>query len=133
MVRTGEVNYFERKYFSAVVACIPEGDRQGDPSKVDGLLTRDYSVKWVWAALEFVLGKPQSLKGIEVHEVEAAAPVHEGLGEPGCPDQWVDDEGIPSWLGDAIRVVRPVESDRRFGPVQVSLNLRCDSWGAGLP
>jgi hypothetical protein len=41
---------------------------------VDGLLTWDHFVKWVWATLELVLGKPQSIKGIEVHEVEAAAP-----------------------------------------------------------
>jgi hypothetical protein len=48
--------------------------------------------------------------------VEAAAPVHEGLGKPGCPDQWVNDEGKPPWLGDNIRVVRPIESDWRFRP-----------------
>jgi hypothetical protein len=70
----------------------------------------------VWAALELVLGKPQSLKGIKVHEFGAAAAVHEGLGELDCPDQWVNDEGKPPWLGDALRVVRSVKSDQRFEP-----------------
>jgi hypothetical protein len=41
----------------------------------------------VWAALELVTWKPQPLKGVEVHEVEDTAPIHEGLGKPGRPDQ----------------------------------------------
>jgi hypothetical protein len=95
MVRVREVNYFLREHFGVVVACIPESDQQGDSSKGDGLLTRDHSVKWVWDALELVLSEPQPLKGIEVHEVEDAAPVHEGLGETGCPNQRLNDEGKP--------------------------------------
>jgi hypothetical protein len=78
----------------------------------------------VWVGLELVLGKAQHLKGIEVHEVEAAAPVHEGIGEPCCTDQRVNDEGKPPWLGDAIRVIRSVESDRRFRPAQVLWHRR---------
>jgi hypothetical protein len=95
VVRAGEVNYFKRKRFGAVVACVLKSDRQGDSSKGDGLLTQDHSIKRVWAALELVLGEPQPLKAIEVHEVEVAALVHEGLGESGCPDQRVDYEGKP--------------------------------------
>jgi hypothetical protein len=26
------------------------------------------------------------MAGVEVHKVEATAPIHEGLSEPGCPD-----------------------------------------------
>jgi hypothetical protein len=78
----------------------------------------------VWAALELVLGEPQSHKGVEVHEVEAAGPVHEGLSEPCCPDQWVDNERKPPWLRDTIWVVRLVESDRGFGPAQVVWDCR---------
>jgi hypothetical protein len=108
MVRVRVVDYFERERLGAVVACIPEGDWQGDPSEGHALLARDHSVKWVWAALELVLGQPQSLKGVEVLEVEATAAIHEGLSEPSCTDQWVNDEGKPPWLGDTIQVV---ESD----------------------
>jgi hypothetical protein len=119
MVRAEEVNYLERKHFGVVVACIPKGDRQGDPSKGDGLLTQDHSVKPVWADLNLVLGKPQSLKGIEVHDIEVAARIHEGLGELGCPNQRVGDEGKPLWLRYSIWVVHLVESDQRSGPAQV--------------
>jgi hypothetical protein len=82
----------------------------------DGLFSRDHSVERVRAAFELVASKPQPLKGIEVHEVEATAPIHEGLGESGCADQWVDYEGKPPQLRDAIRMVRSVKSDRGLRP-----------------
>jgi hypothetical protein len=53
----------------------------------------------MWAALELVLGMPQPLEGIEVHEGEATAPIHEGFGEPGHPDQRVNYEGNLLGLG----------------------------------
>jgi hypothetical protein len=49
-----------------------------------------------------VTSEPKFLKGIEVNEVEIVAPVHESFGEPCCPDEWVDYEGKPSRLGDAV-------------------------------
>jgi hypothetical protein len=82
----------------------------------DKVLAQNHSIEQVWAALELVWGKPQSFKCVEVHEIEAIAPISEGLGEPGCPDQTVDNEGKSPWLGDAIRVVHLVESDQGLRP-----------------
>jgi hypothetical protein len=65
------------------------------------------------------MGKLQPLKGVEVHVVETAVSIHEGLTEPGHPDQRVDNEGKPARLGDAIRVVCSVKSDRGLGPAQL--------------
>jgi hypothetical protein len=90
VVRPREVDHLKCERLSAVVAHVSECDRQSDPSEGDRLLARDHSVEWMWAALELVLGKPHPLKGVEVHEVEAAAPIHEGFGEPGRPNQRVD-------------------------------------------
>jgi hypothetical protein len=119
LVRPGEVDYFKHERLGAVVARVFEGDRQGDPSEGDRLLAQNHSIKWVRATLELVLGEPQSLEGVEVHEVKAATPIHEGLSEPSCSDQWVNNEGKPPWLRDAIQVVHSDKSDRRFGPAQV--------------
>jgi hypothetical protein len=119
MVRAEEIDNFKCEHLCAVVACVPEGNRQGDPSKRCRVLAQDYSIEWVWVALELVRGKAQSFKRVKVHESEATALIHEGLGEPGCPDQRVDDEGKSSWLRDAIRVVRLVKSDRGLRLVQV--------------
>jgi hypothetical protein len=93
MVRAEEIYHFERQHLRAVVACIPEGNRQADPSKGDRVLAQDHSIEWVWATLELVQGKPQSFKRVKVHEIEATTPIHEGFGEPGCLNQRVDDEG----------------------------------------
>jgi hypothetical protein len=78
----------------------------------------------VWTTLELVLGESQSLKGVEVHEVEVIAPIQECFGEPGHPDQQVDYKGKPPWLREAIWVVRPIKSDWGFKPTQV-LRDRC--------
>jgi hypothetical protein len=78
MIRPREVDHLKHERFGAVVACVSESDRQGDPPQGDGLLARDHYVEWVWAALELILGKPQSIKSDEVHEVEATAPIYEG-------------------------------------------------------
>jgi hypothetical protein len=104
MVRPGEVDYHKCERLSAVVAHNSKGDRQGDPPKRDGLFAWDHSVERVWATLELLTSKPLPLRGVKVHEVEAAAPVHEGLSELGHPDLWVDNEGKPPRLRDAIRV-----------------------------
>jgi hypothetical protein len=39
---------------------------------------------------------PQELQGLGVDDVEAAASVHEDLGEPNVADDWVNDERVPS-------------------------------------
>jgi hypothetical protein len=95
VVRSREIDYLERECLGAVIAHVPEGDRQSDPPKRGGLFARDHSVEWMWAALEQITGKPQHLKGVKVHKVEATAPIHECLGEPGRPDQRVNYEGKP--------------------------------------
>jgi hypothetical protein len=71
-----------------------------------------------------VTGKPQPFKGAEVHEVEAATPIHVGLGEPSRPNQRVDYEGKPPWLGDPIRMIHSIKGDWRLGPVQVLQDRR---------
>jgi hypothetical protein len=80
MVRPGEVNQFKCEHLGVVIARVPEGDRHSNPPEGDRLLTWDHSIEWMWAALELVLAKPQPLKSVVVHEVEAAAPIHEGFG-----------------------------------------------------
>jgi hypothetical protein len=112
VVRPREVDHLKCDRLSAVVAHVSECDRQSDPSEGDRLLAQDHSVEWMWAALELVLGKSHPLKGVEVHEVEAASPIHKGFGEPGRPNQWVDYEGKPLNLGDTVRVIRSIKSDQ---------------------
>ena len=44
-----------------------------------------------------------------VHDVEAAASVHQYCREPLWADDWIDDKRVPSRVWDDIRMVGPVE------------------------
>jgi hypothetical protein len=62
---------------------------------------------------------PKSPRVSRVDDVEAAASVHEDLGEPGVADDRIDNERVPSWARHAVGVVALVEGDGLVGPVQV--------------
>jgi hypothetical protein len=95
VVRLREVNYLKHERLSVVVAHVSEGDWQGDPPDRDILFARGHSLERVRASLELVTGKLRPLKGVEVHEIGTTAPIHEGLSEPGHPDQRINNEGKP--------------------------------------
>ena len=46
--------------------------------------------------VELVQSDPHELQGVGVHDVEAAASVHEHFGEAGVADDGVDNERVPS-------------------------------------
>jgi hypothetical protein len=60
---------------------------------------------------------PQELQGLGVDDVEAAASVHEDLGEPNVADDRIDDERVPPWAWHKVGVVASVEGDGLVGPV----------------
>jgi hypothetical protein len=55
---------------------------------------------------------------VRVEDVEAAASVHQHLGEPRIPDDRVDDQRVLAWIGDAIRVILAAEGDGVLRPVE---------------
>jgi hypothetical protein len=59
----------------------------------------------------------QEPEGLNVDDVEAAASVHEDLGEPDVADDGVDNERIFPRARHAVRVVALVEGDGLVGPV----------------
>ena len=59
----------------------------------------------------------QKPEGLGVDDVEAAASVHEDLGEPSVADDRVDNERVPSWARHIVGVVALVEGDGLVGPV----------------
>jgi hypothetical protein len=60
---------------------------------------------------------PQVPKGLGVDDVEAAASVHEDLGEPNVADDGVDNERIFPRARHAVRMVALVEGDGLVRPV----------------
>jgi hypothetical protein len=59
----------------------------------------------------------QELEGLGVDDVEAAASIHEDLGEPSVVDDGVDNKRVLSWAWHAVGVVALVEGDGLVGPV----------------
>jgi hypothetical protein len=102
VVRPGEIDHLKCKSLYVKIAHVSEGDRQSDLPEGNGLLSRDHFIEQVWAALELVEVSPSSSKVSRYMKLRPLPPIHEGLGEPGCPDQWVDYEGKPPQLRDAI-------------------------------
>jgi hypothetical protein len=60
---------------------------------------------------------PQDPEGLGVDDVEAAASVHEDLGEPSVANDRIDNERVPSWALHTVGVVALVEGDGLVGPV----------------
>jgi len=54
------------------------------------------------------------VEGVDVENVEAAASVHQHLGEVLLADNGVDDERVEIRSGDVGRMVPLIKSDRRF-------------------
>jgi hypothetical protein len=59
----------------------------------------------------------QEPEGLGIDDVEAAASVHEDLGEPDVANDGVDNEQVLSWARHAVGVVALVEGDGLVGPV----------------
>jgi hypothetical protein len=75
--------------------------------------------------------QPLRVPGSRVDDVEAAASVHEDLGEPNVADDRIDDERVLPWAWHEVRVVASIEGDRLVGPVQV--DWCCHLHRADLP
>jgi hypothetical protein len=55
---------------------------------------------------------------VHIEDVEAAASVHQHLGEPGVPDDRVDHQWVLARVGDAVRVIFAAEGDGILRPVE---------------
>jgi hypothetical protein len=48
---------------------------------------------------------------VRVQDVEVAASVHHHFGESRVAEDWVDNQRVLAWVGDAIRVILAAEGD----------------------
>ena len=63
---------------------------------------------------ESSLGDVHGVEGVDIENVEAAASVHQHLGEALLADNGVNDERVVTWSGDVGRMVPLIKSDWRF-------------------
>ena len=71
------------------------------------------------AGAELIQSDPHELQGVDVHDVEAAASIHEHLGEASVADDGVDNERIPSRMRDVVGVVLAAKGNGVLRPVEV--------------
>ena len=104
-----EPHYVEGEGLSPVIGPIPESDGQIDLPEWHGLLSRHDAVE---RRPDHPDARSVDAHGVEhfsVHDVEAAASIHQHLGEPLHADDRVDYKQISFWVRDAIRMVGLVE------------------------
>jgi hypothetical protein len=117
VVGPSELDHLEREGFLSEVGGSSEADEQIKLSKGQNALPGDDHVKGRRTGPDHGQIDLQEPEGLGVDDVEAAAPVHEDLGEPGVADDGVDDERVLSWARHAVGVVALVEGDGLVGPV----------------
>ena len=100
-----EPNHLEGKGLHPIIGRIPEGNGQIDLPKWHGLLSRHDVVERRSGRSDARSVDAYGVKRLSIHDVEAAASIHQYLGEPLRADDQVDHEWICLWLWDALRVV----------------------------
>jgi hypothetical protein len=114
VVGSSKPDHLEHEGFLSEVGGSPKADGLVELSKgVDALLGDD-PVKGRRTGPDRGQNDLQEPEGLGVDDVEAAASVHEDLGEPGVADDRVDNERVLSWARHAVGVVALVKGD---GPV----------------
>ena len=105
MVGSSEPDHFERQGLPSEVGGCPEAD--GEVESPEGLdaLPRDDPMEGRSACSDGGQIDAQELEGLGVDDVEAAAPVHQDLGEPDIADNGVDDERVFPWARHMIGMV----------------------------
>src|SRR6185369_5272659 len=76
-------------------------------------------MEWRLAGAKLVQSNLHELQGVGVHDVEAAANVHEHLGEAGVADDGVDNKRVPSRVRDVVGVVFAAKGNGVLRPVEV--------------
>ena len=66
------------------------------------------------AVIKLALRQVHALQRVFVDDVEAAAAIHQHLGEPEVIDNWVDDKGVFAGVRYVIWVIISIPSDWLF-------------------
>jgi hypothetical protein len=117
VVGSSEPDHLEREGFLSEVGGSSEADRQIGLSEGQDTLPGDDPVKGRHTGPDRGQIDLKEPEGLGVDDVEAAASIHDDLGEPSVADDGIDDERVLSWARHAVGVVALVEGDGLVGPV----------------
>jgi hypothetical protein len=117
VVGSSEPDHLEREGLPSEVGGCPKADGKIELSEGLDALSGDDPVERRSACPNRGQINTQEPEGLDVDDVEAAASVHEDLGEPDVADDGVDNERVFSQARHAVGVVGLVEGDGLVGPV----------------
>ena len=109
-----EPNHLQGEGFSPIIELISEGNGQIDLLEWHGLLPRHDAMERCSGWVEVCLVDAHLVERLGVHDVEAAASIHQYFGESLRADDWVNHKRISSRVWDHIRMVGPIEGYGRF-------------------
>ena len=104
----------EGKGLSPVIGPIPESDGQIDLPQWHGLPTRHDAMERRSDGTEVRSVDAHLVERLGVHDVEAAASIHQYFGELLRANDRVDHERISPRMWDALRMVGPIEGYDRL-------------------
>jgi hypothetical protein len=114
-----EPHHLEGESFLAEIVWRTEPNWQIDlPEGLDALAQRD-AMERCRGGLQLFQPNPHQPQGVCIQDVEATTFVHQHLGEPRVADDWIDNQRVLAWVGDAVWVILAAEGDgvcRCFGP-----------------
>ena len=90
-----EPHHLEGEHLLADVGRRAEADGQVDLAEGLDSLPRRNTVERRLDGAELVQADPHELQGVGIHDVDAAAPVHEHLGEASVADDGIDNKRVP--------------------------------------
>ena len=117
VVGSSEPDHLEREGFLSEVGGSSKADGQIELSKGLDALPGDNPVKGRRTGPDHGQIDLQEPEGLGLDDVEAAASVHEDLGEPDVADDGVDNERVFPRARHVVSVVGLVEGDGLVGPV----------------
>ena len=106
---SGEPNHLKGEGLSPIIGPIPKSDGQIDLPQWHGLPTRYDAMERCSDGTEVHSVDAHLVERLGIHDVEAAAPIHQYFGEPLWTDDRIDDKRVPSRVQDDIRMVGPIE------------------------
>ena len=109
MESSRESHHVKGEGLSLVIGPIPKSDGQIDLPKWYGLFARHDAMERRSDGAEVHLVDTHLVKRSGVHDVEAAAPVHQYFRVSLWADDRVDNKRVPSRVWDGIRMVGPIE------------------------
>ena len=116
MVGPVEPNHLEGKGLRPIIDWIPEGDGQINLPKWHSLLSRYDAMERCPGWSDSLSVDAHDIERFSIHDVKAAASIHQHLGELLCADDRVDHEHISSRLRDAFWVVGPIKGYGELRP-----------------